>query len=91
MTKDCLIGFAVGVGVGTGLGLLLAPRSGARTQALIARKVRKSKSYFQAQVSGLRSSANDLLDKGKEQVSRHREGLEKAFDAGRHAYKNVMA
>ena len=84
MNKDCLIGFSLGIGVGAALGILLAPRSGAKTQKMIARKLRKSTDYFQDQASGLRDSAADLVEKGKEQVARH----QKAFE---HAYKRAMA
>ena len=84
MNKDCLIGFSLGLGIGAGLGLLLAPRSGEKTQKLIARRLRKSTDYFQDQASGLRDSAADLLEKGKEQVARHRQEFE-------HAYKRAMA
>jgi gas vesicle protein len=84
MNKDCLIGFALGMGVGAALGILLAPRAGAKTQKMIARKFRKSTDYFQDQASGLRDSAADLVEKGKEEVARHRQAFE-------HAYKRVMA
>ena len=67
--------FPLGFGIGTGSGLLLAPLW-RKTQKLIARKIRKSTDYFQDQASGLRDSAADLLEKGKEQVARHRQGLE---------------
>ncbi|HSP66233.1 MAG TPA: YtxH domain-containing protein [Bryobacteraceae bacterium] len=84
MKKDYLIGLSLGLGVGAALGLLLAPRSGEKTQKLIARKIRKSTDYFQDQASGLRDSATDLLEKGKEQIARHRQGIERA-------YKQAMA
>jgi gas vesicle protein len=77
MNKDCLIGFSLGLGVGVALGILLAPRSGKRTQKLIASKLRKSTDYFQDQASGLRDSAADLVEKGKTQLE--------------HAYKRAMA
>ena len=51
---------------------------------MIARKIRKSTDYFQDQASGLRDSAVDLVEKGKEQVARHRQTFE-------HAYKRVLA
>jgi gas vesicle protein len=84
MKKDYLIGLSLGLGVGAALGLVLAPRSGEKTQKLIARKLRKSTDYFQDQASGLRDSATDLLEKGKEQIARQRQGLERA-------YKQAMA
>ena len=84
MNKDCLIGFALGLGVGAGLGLLLSPHSGEKTQKLIARKMRKSTDYVQDHASGLRESAAELVEKGKEQIARHRQGFE-------HAYKRAMA
>jgi gas vesicle protein len=84
MNKDCLIGFSLGIGVGAALGILLAPQSGEKTQKMIARKLRKSTDYFQDQASGLRDSAADLVEKGKEQVARQRQAFE-------HAYKRAMA
>ena len=84
MNKNCLIGLSLGIGVGAGLGLLLAPRSGEKTQKLIARKLRKNTDYFQDRASGLCDSAAELVEKGKEQVARHRQGFERA-------YKRAMA
>jgi len=84
MAKDCLIGFSLGIGIGAALGILLAPRSGEKTQKMIGRKIRKSTDYFQDQASGLRDSAADLVEKGKEQVARHRQAFE-------HAYKRALA
>ena len=55
-----------------------------KTQKMIGRKIRKSTDYFQDQASGLRDSAADLVEKGKEQVARHRQAFE-------HAYKRAMA
>ena len=84
MNKNYLIGFSLGIGVGAALGILLTPQSGVKTQRMIARKLRKSTDYFQDQASGLRDSATDLLEKGKEQIARQRQGLERA-------YKQAMA
>jgi len=84
MNKDCLIGLSLGIGVGAALGILLAPRSGEKTQKMIARKLRKSTDYFQDQASGLRDSAADLVEKGKEQMARQRQAFEQAA-------KRVMA
>jgi len=84
MNKDCLIGFSIGIGVGAALGILLAPRSGEKTQKMIARKLRKGTDYFQDQASGLRDSAADLVEKGKEQMARQRQAFE-------HAAKRAMA
>jgi len=84
MNKNYLIGFSLGIGVGAALGILLTPQSGVKTQRMIARKLRKSTDYFQDQASGLRDSAVDLVEKGKEQVAHHRQAFE-------HAYKRVIA
>jgi gas vesicle protein len=88
---DGLLGFSIGLGVGAGVALLLAPNSGARTQALIRRKIRKGQKYFQDQTAGLRDSAAGLFEQGKEQVARHRVGLDQALDAGARAYKKSIA
>jgi len=90
MNKNCVLGFSVGLGVGVGLALLLAPRSGEETQALIAKRARKGKEYVKGQVTELCDSASGLLEKGKKEVARHRQNIEQVLDAGKRAYKESL-
>ena len=86
MAKNCALGFSLGFGIGIGLALLYAPQSGEGTQKMLARKARKSKEYVKGQASILRDQALELLEQGKQEVARQREGLERALDAGKKTY-----
>jgi len=84
------VGFSVGFGLGLGLAILLAPAAGEDTQKLLARKVRKGKEYVQGQASDLRDQAAEIIEQGKQEVTRQRQGFEQAFDAGRKAYEKAI-
>ena len=90
MAKNCALGFSAGFGIGIGLALLFAPQSGDDTKKLLARKTRKAKEYVASQASTLREQAADLLEQGKQEMSRHREGFEQALDAGKKIYKESL-
>ena len=53
-------------------------------------KADEGKEYLKRQTSGLRDSANDLLDKGREAVGRQRDNLNDAIDAGKQAYREKV-
>jgi gas vesicle protein len=93
--------FLLGLGIGVAAGILWAPRSGDETRALIADKAGEGAEYLRnraqdgteyvKQRSGeVRQSASDLYEKGRTQVSRHRETLNAAVEAGKQAYRDAM-
>ena len=90
MNRDGLANFLLGLGVGVGLGMLFAPKSGEETRDLILNKADEGKEYLKRQTSGLRDSANDLLDKGREAVGRQRDNLNDAIEAGKQAYREKV-
>jgi gas vesicle protein len=93
--------FLLGLGLGVAAGILLAPRSGEETRALLADKAGEGADYlrtraqdgteFIKQRSGeVRQSASELYDKGRTHVSRHRETLNAAVEAGKQAYREAL-
>ena len=90
MDRDSLLNFFLGLGVGAGLGLLLAPKSGVETRGLIADKAGEGRDYLRERGVELRGEADELVERGKEALSRQRENLSEALDAGRQAYREKI-
>ncbi len=90
MDRDGLANFFLGLGIGVGIGMLFAPKSGEETRDLLLNKADEGKEYLKRQTSGLRDSANELLDKGREAVGRQRDNLNGAIEAGKQAYREKV-
>jgi gas vesicle protein len=82
--------FLLGLGVGIGIGLLFAPKSGEETRGLIKTKAGEGKEYLKQRGAELRDSAGDLIEKGKEAVSRQKDNLMEAMEAGKQAYRDTV-
>jgi gas vesicle protein len=85
-----MAGFLTGLGLGVACAFLFAPYSGAETKALLSRKARKAGRYVEGQIREVRNSAEELLELGKDEVARQKEGLKDAFEAGSKAYKKAV-
>jgi gas vesicle protein len=74
--------FLVGVGVGAVVALLLAPRTGEETRKLIAKKAEEGKDYVASKGKEFREQAEELVEKGKELVTKQRERLAEVLETG---------
>jgi gas vesicle protein len=83
--------FFLGLGLGVAVGLLFAPNSGAETRDLIRSKADESKDYLRRRGTELRDTANDAIERGKTVVSRQRDHLAAAVDAGKQAYREAVS
>jgi gas vesicle protein len=90
MDRDGLANFFLGLGIGVGVGMLFAPKSGGETRDLLMSKADEGKEYLKKQTSGLRDSAGDLLNKGRDVVSRQKDNLNDAIEAGKQAYREKV-
>lgn len=82
--------FFLGLGLGVAVGLLFAPSSGAETRDMLRSKADESKDYLKRRGSELRDTASDVIEKGKTAVSRQRDHLSAAVDAGKQAYREAV-
>jgi gas vesicle protein len=93
------IHFLVGVAAGAAVGLLLAPKSGAKSRAFLAKKTREgadqarrsvdeSAEYVQRQGERLKKNAADTMDRAKTAV---KEQMENALAAGKQAYSEAVS
>jgi len=93
--------FVVGVGIGVAVGMLLAPRSGEETRQLLREKADEGKDYLRAKTdeskefvrrrgTELRESAGDLIDRSRDAITRQKDQLAMAVEAGKQAYRESV-
>jgi len=87
MKKNNVLDLMIGFGLGAGIALLLAPKTGARTRLLIARRTRKGADYLKHQATVLRDSATEIVERSQEAVAQHAEGLRRAVEIGKRTYR----
>lgn len=94
--------FLLGLGLGVAAGILLAPKSGDETRELLKSKAGEGADFLKAKANDgaeyvrrkredVRDSASDIYEKGREHVTRHKENLSAAVDAGKQAYRDAVS
>ena len=83
--------FAFGLGLGLAIGVLFAPKSGEETREYIRGKADEGKDYLRRRSDELRDKAEDALDRGRTVVTRQRENLSAAVEAGKQAYRDAVS
>jgi len=95
---DKFLFFLAGAGIGAVVALLLAPKSGRETREMIARtatdgrdfitnKVTEGRQMVEDRGNKLKDDFSSFLEKSKDAVSRQKEQLSAAFEAGKAAYR----
>ena len=96
--SDKILFFLAGAGIGAVVALLMAPKSGRETREIIARTANDGRDFLSNKVTEGRQMVDEkrrklgddftsFLDKSKEAVSRQKEQLTAAFEAGKTAYR----
>jgi gas vesicle protein len=83
--------FFLGLGVGLAVGFLFAPQSGEKTREYLKTKATEGKDYLRQRTEELKESASDLVERGKTAVTRQKEQLSAAIEAGKQAYRETVA
>ena len=79
--------FLAGLGIGSVLALLFAPRSGQETRDLILQKAEEGRDFVKTKSDEIRKQAEDAVEKGKELVTKQKDLLSAALEAGKQAYQ----
>jgi gas vesicle protein len=93
--------FLLGLGIGVAAGLLWAPRSGEETRQFLTDKAgegadylrnraQEGSEYVRQRADTVKQSAADLYEKGRTTVTRQRETLNAAVEAGKQAYREAI-
>ena len=90
MNKDGFANFLLGLGIGVGVGMLFAPKSGEETRDLLLTKADEGKEFLKKQSADLKGNAGDMLNKGRDVISRQKDTLNDAIEAGKQAYREKV-
>ncbi len=90
MDKSAFSSFLLGLGVGIGVGMLFAPKSGADTRQLLKDKTGEGADFIKQRGAEARDSASDLIAKGKDVLSRQKDTVADAMEAGKQAYREAV-
>jgi gas vesicle protein len=83
--------FLAGVGIGGVVALLLAPKTGEQTRKLIAKKAEEGKDYVASKGRELRGQAEEMVEKGKELVTKQSERLAEVLETGKEAARSTLS
>jgi len=83
--------FFLGLGLGVAAGLLFAPKSGEETRGLIRSKADEGREYLKQRTNEFKDSANDAMERGRSTVTRQRDNLAAAVEAGKQAYREAVS
>jgi gas vesicle protein len=81
-----LTSFITGLGVGVAVAMLFAPKSGDEMREFLSKRAEGGRRYAKERGRELRAAANDVIDRGREVVSRQKDAVTAATHAARDAY-----
>jgi gas vesicle protein len=82
--------FFLGLGLGVAVGLLFAPKSGPETRDLLRSKADEGKEFLKRRSTEIKDQANEAVERSKSAVSRQRDNLVAAVEAGKQAYHDAV-
>src|SRR5689334_12526330 len=91
MDKNGLSSFLLGLGVGVGIGMLFAPKSGQETREILKNKAGEGTEYWKQRSAELRQNAAEWVERRKDAISRQKDNLAEAMEAGRQAYRETVS
>jgi gas vesicle protein len=82
--------FFLGLGIGVAAGLLFAPKSGPETRQLLKSKAGESGEFLKKRSVDIKESANDLLERSRSAITKQKEHISQAVEAGKQAYREAV-
>jgi gas vesicle protein len=82
--------FFLGLGIGVAVGMIFAPVSGNEARGAIRNRALEGGDYLKRRGQDIRESANDMVQRGRDVVSRQKDQLNAAVDAGKQAYRETV-
>ena len=83
--------FLAGASMGAVVVLLFAPKTGEQTRKLIAKKAEEGRDYVASKGREFKGQAEELVEKGKELVTKQKDRLAEVLETGKEAAKNTLS
>lgn len=83
--------FFLGLGLGVAVGMLFAPKSGEETREFLRQRADDGKDFIKQRGEDLRESASEYVERGRTVITRQRDNVAAAMDAGKAAYREAVA
>jgi gas vesicle protein len=83
--------FLAGLGMGSLIGILFAPRAGEETREMLANRYDEGREQLTNKSREVREQAEDYVERGRRVVTRTKDNLQSAVDAGKQAYREASA
>lgn len=83
--------FFLGLGLGVAVGMLFAPKSGEETREFLRQKADEGTDFIKRRGEDLRESATEYVEKGRTVITKQRDNLSAAVDAGKAAYREATS
>jgi gas vesicle protein len=83
--------FFLGLGLGVAAGILFAPKAGTETRGYLKEKAHEGTDYVKRRSDDIRSTAQDLVDRGRSVVGHQKDQLNQAVEAGKQAYREAVS
>jgi gas vesicle protein len=82
--------FFLGLGLGVAVGVLFAPKSGTETREFLRSKAEESADLVKRRTVEFKDTATDAVERGKQNIQRHKDNLTAAMEAGKNAYRDAV-
>ena len=83
--------FVAGASIGAAIALLFAPQSGEETRKQIADKAQDGSDFVVSKSREIRKHAEELVDSGKDLVSKQKARLADALESGKQTVRETFA
>ena len=83
--------FLAGLGIRSVVGILFAPRAGEETREMLTQRYDEGRDEITRRGREVRDQAEDYVERGRRVVSRTKDNLQSAVDAGKQAYREASA
>jgi len=80
-----------GLGIGAAVALLFAPQSGEDTRKQIAEKAQEGTDFVASKSREIRKQAEDIVDQGKDLVSKQKARLADALESGKQTVRETFS
>jgi len=91
MERARICDFLIGLSMGATTGLLFAPHSGKKTRTQIAEAATDGAAYVKEGGETVRDAVLGVVERGKDEIARQKEGISEVIKRGAKAYKRAVS